>query len=151
MAGQVIDAPARGQCSAPGFSSVTGPVAVAVGVDVVDVGRFCRLLAARGADLTTRVFTAAERRESDGQPQRLAARLAVKEATAKALGTGIGPIGWRDVEVVTDSSGAPSLRLHGAAAAVAGTRGYERSRVSLSHEATHAVAFVILMGKGWSP
>ena len=35
----------------------------------------------------------------------LAARFAAKEAVSKAFGTGIGPISWREIEVVIDDAG----------------------------------------------
>ena len=54
----------------------------AIGVDIVDVGRFAATLGAN-ARLAGRLFTPAER----GLPARsLAARFAAKEAVAKALG-----------------------------------------------------------------
>ena len=47
----------------------------------------------------------------------LAARWAAKEAVAKALGTGFGPVGYLEgIEVVQDESGCPHVHLHGRAA-----------------------------------
>lgn len=61
----------------------------------------------------------------------------------KALGGGIGSFGWRDVEVVRLRSGAPTLQLFAAAAALAARRGVARWHVSLSHTATVAIAMVV--------
>ncbi|MCV2394240.1 holo-ACP synthase [Actinotalea sp. M2MS4P-6] len=119
----------------------------AVGVDVVAVDRVAGLVDRRGEALTARVFTAAELRGCHGDTRRLAARLAAKEAVAKALGTGIGPIGWRDVEVPV-VSGPPTVRLHGAARAAARHQGLERWGLSLAHDSTHAVAVVVAAGTG---
>jgi holo-[acyl-carrier protein] synthase len=113
-----------------------------VGVDVVDVGRFGEVLARR-PKIAERLFTEAERADGAGDPQRLAARFAAKEATMKALGTGIGGFGWHDVEVVRPPLGAPSLRLSAAAASLADRRGVARWHVSLTHTATVAVAMVV--------
>ena len=73
----------------------------------------------------------------------LAARWAAKEAVAKALGTGIGQVAWREIEVLQNDDGCPSLRLHGRAAALAAERGLTRWAVSLAHDGGLALAFVV--------
>lgn len=118
-----------------------------VGVDVVDVPRFSRVVDLRGAALCDRVFTARELETCGGSLPRLAARFAAKEAAAKALGLGIGQIAWRDVEVRTGARGEPHLALGGAARDAASDQGLERWAVSLSHDATRAVALVVALGR----
>ena len=113
-----------------------------VGVDAVDVGRFGAVLDRRPT-VATRLFTAAERRDGAGDVQRLAARFAAKEATMKALGSGIGAIAWHDVEVVRAKSGAPSLVLTSSAAAAARRRGVSHWHVSLTHTTAVAVAMLV--------
>ncbi len=113
-----------------------------VGVDAVDVDRFRRVLGRRPT-LADRLFTDGEQADGHGDPQRLAARFAAKEATMKALGVGIGAFGWRDVEVVRAASGAPSLHLAAAAAAAADARGVARWHVSLTHTERTAIAMVV--------
>ncbi len=113
-----------------------------VGVDAVDVGRF-RAVLERRPSIGERLFTAGERRDGRGDAQRLAARFAAKEATMKALGRGLGSMGWHDVEVVRAPSGAPSLRLTAAAAALAERHGVSRWHVSLTHTDLVAVAMVV--------
>lgn len=125
--------------------------AVATGVDVVDTGRFRRLLDLREPDLCARVFTPAEISASRGEVERLAARFAAKEAAAKALGTGVGPVAWRDVEVRTGPTGRPSLRLSGRARALAHRRRLSRWTVSLTHDGGRAVAVVVATGPGRVP
>jgi holo-[acyl-carrier protein] synthase len=115
---------------------------VGVGVDVVDVERFAQLLTRRPA-LLERLFTAAERSDAGGAPERLAARFAAKEATLKALGQGLGAAAWHEMEVVKAPSGAPSLRLRGAAETLAASRAVTTWHLSLSHSASTAVAFVV--------
>jgi holo-[acyl-carrier protein] synthase len=118
---------------------------VAVGVDVVDVDRFAAVLS-RQPRLYERLFTEAERIDSHGQPERLAARFAMKEAVLKALRVGLGAARWHDIEVVRDVSGAPSVALHGAAASLAEERGINELLVSQSHSDTTATAFVVAQG-----
>ena len=81
--------------------------------------------------------------------QRYAARFAAKEAVLKALGAGLGACGFHDIEVVRDDeSGAPSLVLHGAAAALAAERGAAALHLSLTHTETRATAFVVAEADG---
>lgn len=113
-----------------------------VGVDAVDVARFGAALDRRPA-IAARLFTEGERRDGHGDVQRLAVRFAAKEATMKALGSGVGSVGWRDVEVVRLESGQPTLRLSAAAATLAARRGVGRWHLSLTHTATVAIAMVV--------
>jgi len=92
------------------------------------------------------VFTERELAACKGRPDRLAARFAAKEAVSKVLGTGIGQVAWRDIEVVNDPAGRPDLRLDGQAAQLAGELGLHIWSVSLSHTQEQAVAFVVAAG-----
>ena len=118
---------------------------VGLGTDVVDLDRF-RVALARTPTLVERVFTEGERayamRKRD-PAERLAARFAVKEATMKALGVGLGAFRFHDVEVVKARSGEPSLRLSGRAAELAAERGVREWKVSISHSALVALAVVV--------
>ncbi|MCL6647981.1 MAG: holo-ACP synthase [Chloroflexi bacterium] len=113
------------------------------GIDLVAIDRIQQTLDRFGDRFTQRVFTPAELASCAGRPASLAARFAAKEAVAKALGTGIGAIRWREIEVVVDPAGRPLLRLEGAAAARARALGLRELALSLSHERTHAVAVVV--------
>jgi holo-[acyl-carrier protein] synthase len=99
--------------------------------------------------LVERLFTETERayaeRSRDPGP-RLAVRFAAKEAVLKALGVGIGGAGFRDVEVLRDPEGRPSLALTGRAAALSARRGVRRWHVSLTHTDTVAIASVVAEG-----
>jgi len=76
----------------------------------------------------------------------LAGRFAAKEAVAKALGSGIGDITWKEVEILRADSGAPILVLHGAAAEMAEKQGLVEWSISISHEKSHALAMVVAIG-----
>lgn len=116
-----------------------------VGLDAVDVARFRQVLARRPR-LAARVFTAGERaygeRFRDPAP-RLAARFAAKEALMKALGVGLGAFAFHDVEVVRSESGAPELRVGGAAAVLVAAMGVTSLKLSLTHTDALAEAVVI--------
>jgi holo-[acyl-carrier protein] synthase len=114
---------------------------VGIGLDDVDVDRFRRSLE-RTPSLAERGYAASARPAMAAQ--RYAARFAAKEAVLKALGAGLGACGFHDIEVVRDdASGAPSVALHGAAAALAADRGVTRWHLSLTHTETRATAFVV--------
>ena len=115
----------------------------AVGVDLIEVDRVAQALARHGQRFLERVFTRDELAYCAGRAPELAARFAAKEATAKALGTGIGQVAWQEIEVVRAPTGAPGLRLHGAARALAEERGLGAPLLSISHTREHAIAFVV--------
>lgn len=113
------------------------------GVDLIEVDRIDRAILRHGQRFFERFFTLQELVDAGGRTPALAARFAAKEAVAKALGTGIGEIGWHEIEVVYGPRREPVLRLHGAALERARSLGLDAWSVSLSHTHEHAVAMVI--------
>jgi len=96
-------------------------VIVGLGMDLCDIRRVEKMLERYGERFPRRCFTATERAKADGRAARAATyakRFAAKEACAKALGTGLGRgVSWRDMGVVNDALGRPTLQLTGGAAA----------------------------------
>src|SRR5947209_16637627 len=72
---------------------------IAIGVDTVEIARIIAATTRYDERFLNRVFTAYERERYANRPLALAGRFAAKEATAKALGTGIGPVGWHGIEI----------------------------------------------------
>jgi holo-[acyl-carrier protein] synthase len=96
-----------------------------------------------------RVFTPGERAYCHSRgvvaAQHYAARFAAKEAALKALRTGWSRgIGWQDVEVASQDSGAPILRFHGRARQLFDELGATQAHISISHTSEHAIAEVVL-------
>lgn len=119
------------------------------GVDLVEVARVRKAVERQGEGFLTRVYTPGEiaycEARGTGRFQSYAARLAAKEAAAKALGTGIaGGVSFREIEVVCGERGEPQLELHGRTAEVAGGLRVKGRAISLSHTADHAMALVVL-------
>lgn len=110
---------------------------------MIEIARIASSAERFGERFYTRFFTESERVICGEQPARLAARFCAKEAVAKALGTGIGDIGWKDIEVLRDDRGRPILTLHGAAAKLSESLGLSQWEISLSHTDTAAIAFVV--------
>jgi holo-[acyl-carrier protein] synthase len=115
------------------------------GIDMIEISRVERGIARLGERFLNRFFTVGERADCEDQPHRLAARLAGKEAVAKVLGTGIGEVGWREIEIRCDQRGRPTLHLHGAAVRVAAELGLTQWDVSLTHTRTHASAMAVAL------
>jgi holo-[acyl-carrier protein] synthase len=129
---------------------------VAIGMDLVEIARIERLLAAKGERALRRLFTDSERAYALGRPRpvvHLAARVAAKEAAYKALrGTPAArAIGWRELEVMLADDGSPSLLLHGGAARRAAELAVLGVHLSLTHTRASAAAVVVLEGAGARP
>lgn len=118
-----------------------------VGTDAVHIETWERHLHLGGERLTRRIYTDAEIEFCEGRPDRLSTRLAAKEAVLKALGTGVRGVSMNEVEVVSEPSGRPTLRLHGRATGIAETLGLSGFEVSLCHEEGFALAVVVAQSK----
>jgi holo-[acyl-carrier protein] synthase len=121
-------------------------IVLATGVDLIEMSRIVDVLDRHGNRFLERVYTPGELDYANGRVSALATRWAAKEATSKAMGTGIGLVGFREIEVVCDTNGKPELYLHGNAARLADQLRLERWTLSLSHTADYAVAFVVAQG-----
>jgi holo-[acyl-carrier protein] synthase len=122
------------------------PVALRVGIDLVEVAAVEAALAAHGERYLSRVYTPREVADCAGSAERLAARFAAKEATLKALRAGEGGVPWDAIEVRRDPSGHTDLALSGRAAELAAEAGLSELAVSLTHEAGLASALVVATG-----
>ncbi len=116
------------------------------GIDLVEIDRLGRLVERYGQRFLQRVFTPREVAECAGRLDSLAARFAAKEATAKALGCGIGPVAWVEIEVCRAGEEAPSLYLYGNAARLAAEQGLTHWSLSLSHASHLSIAAVVALG-----
>jgi holo-[acyl-carrier protein] synthase len=114
-----------------------------VGIDLVCRDDVQEAVRRHGDRYLDRVYTEQERRDAGTDPLRLAARFAAKEATMKALRRADEPLPWRDIAVHRDADGRPTLRLTGAADALARRSGVRSVSVSLTHERDLAAAVVV--------
>ncbi|MBO6725669.1 MAG: holo-ACP synthase [Rhizobiaceae bacterium] len=93
---------------------------VGIGSDLIDIRRVEATLERFGERFINRVFTPVEQARSERRRQRAASyakRFAAKEACAKALGTGLSRgVFWRDMGVVNQRGGKPTMQLTGGAA-----------------------------------
>jgi holo-[acyl-carrier protein] synthase len=117
------------------------------GIDIIEIQRVQAVLDRHGERFLKRVFTDLEIFQCRGRAEALAVCFAAKEAASKAMGTGIGPISWREVEILHKWSGEPYLALHGKAEKIAKELGLATWSVSLSHSRENAIAVVVVMGE----
>ncbi|KPD03003.1 holo-ACP synthase [Moellerella wisconsensis] len=120
---------------------------VGLGTDIVEISRISQIIERSGSNLAERILTEHELVQyfQHARPERyLAKRFAVKEAAAKALGTGIRQgLAFNQFEVKNDALGKPVLSLHGAALTLAQSLGISTLHVSITDERNYACATVI--------
>lgn len=117
------------------------------GIDMIEHERIAAGIERLGERFLNRFFTAGEREDCQDKPHRLAARLAAKEAVSKALGTGIGDVSWKEIEIrVNNPRKRPVLILYGAAAKLSEEMGIKEWDVSLSHSREYATAMAVAIG-----
>jgi len=92
---------------------------IGLGNDLVDIRRIEKAIERHDERFIARVFTENEIEYCNSKGNKVAnfaKRFAAKEACAKALGTGIAEgIFWKDMVVINDEFGKPSMMLTGGA------------------------------------
>ena len=113
---------------------------------MIEISRVSEVIARHGKHYLERIYTSAELEQCGKNVESLAGRFAAKEAVAKALGTGIGEVTWKEIEILGDEQNAPMLTLRGAAERKSKELGLMNWSVSISHSISHAVAFAVALG-----
>ena len=122
-----------------------------IGIDILEVERIQKQLERSKPRFCEMVYTRNEleyclkKANSRVQAQCLAGRFSAKEAFLKALGTGLRDgIGWKDIEVMPNSQGQPTMVLKDQALRILQTLGITSWHVSISHTRQWATAVVVL-------
>ncbi len=114
-----------------------------LGIDLTSVGTVREAVETHGDAYLTRVYTARELADCNGDPARLAGRFAAKEAALKVLRPGPDrPLPWDQIEVVRYPDGHVELELTGLVADHARAEGLTEFVISLTHEGDAACAVV---------
>jgi holo-[acyl-carrier protein] synthase len=116
------------------------------GLDLVEIHRLATLRQEIRERFIQRVFTQKEQQDCAGRLEKLSGRFAAKEAVAKALGCGIGLVGWQEIEILSGVAGEPKLLLRGKASAMAEKLGLVDWSISITHTRTHAAAMAVALG-----
>jgi holo-[acyl-carrier protein] synthase len=123
-----------------------------IGIDLAVITRMRQVVGRWDERFLRRVFTDEEiaycRRRRDPIPH-FAARFAAKEATLKALGTGLSMgVKWQELEVRRERGAAPTMVLSGRCRAIALAKGADRVLLSLTHDGDYALAQAMLIADG---
>lgn len=123
-----------------------------VGLDLIEVERIEESLARHGSRFIDRIAHGPEKglapAETKAQARYWAGRFAVKEAFAKALGTGIGDtVRFSSVGAARGAHGKPEIVMDEGLSAELKRRGIDKVHVSLTHSLRDAAAVVILEGE----
>jgi holo-[acyl-carrier protein] synthase len=127
-----------------------------IGTDICDIRRIRAALDRHGERFAAKILSEGEmtlwRTRSGKVAERgvryLATRFSAKEAFSKAVGLGMRmPMTWRLCEIAKESSGKPSVVLHGVLKEWFEAKGLT-AQVSLSDETDYAVSFVVVEGIG---
>lgn len=114
-----------------------------MGTDLTSVPEVRAAIATHGDRYLQRVYHPAELADAQGDPRRLAARFAAKEAVLKVLRPDDDAVPWNQIRVRRHPSGWTDLVLSGRAAERARAIGVEEWAVSLTHEGDLAAAVVV--------
>ena len=117
------------------------------GIDTIEISRLAEVRPAIRERFIQRVFTEIEAAQARDHNDDLSGVFAAKEAVSKALGTGIGFVHWRDIEIIHLPTGQPTVQLHGNAKLVADKLGLKEWSVSISHDRTKAIALAVALGE----
>ena len=117
------------------------------GVDIVSVKRFEEIACRHGDRFLDRIFTPGERTYCEGKRYKFehyAARFAAKEAMMKAMAIQAKDrFRFREIEVRRRPTGKPEIHLSPESAERFGLPSGARIELSMAHERTHAVSFVL--------
>lgn len=121
-----------------------------IGVDVVPLARIGTSLERHKDAFLRRILTEKEAEYCDCARlyERVAGRVAAKEAVMKVIGQGWPSLAWTDIEVLPDATGRPVVNLHGKAADFARSAGIEAIDVSITHDGSLAIAVALGLLRG---
>ena len=124
---------------------------IGIGIDLIEVSRIESALSRWGDRFEGRVFTEKEMlycNSKKDRAQRLACRFAAKEALLKALGTGWrNGTDWKEIEVVNDKLGKPSICLCGRTEELSQQLGVKNILLSITSTENYGAAQVVLVSE----
>jgi phosphopantetheine--protein transferase-like protein len=118
---------------------------ISSGIDLVEIARFRQLKPEILARFYKRVFTPAEIAYIGKRFEAAAGIFSAKEAVVKALGCGIGPVSWQEIEIWHNAEGTPHVELHGNALELATRMGMQQCSLSISHTQNYANAVAVAL------
>ncbi len=127
---------------------------IGIGSDICDIRRIEKVIVRHQERFINRIFTRIEIKTAEMRHEKLkygtyAKRWAAKEACAKALGTGFTEeVFYKDIEVINDKNGKPSLQLYNGALKALQNRIYKNKKtnilLTITDDYPYALAYVII-------
>lgn len=116
------------------------------GVDIIKNFRIKNILDKYDEKFLDRLFTPKEKeyilyRNKDYKT--ISGMFAAKEAVSKVIGTGIGKISWKDIEIIHNELGRPYINLSEDLVGVLRVLNLKEIEISISHEEEFSIAFAI--------
>ena len=116
------------------------------GVDIVEVKRIERLIEKKREFFYKKIFTKIEIDyiiSKNHSSKTVSGLFASKEAVSKLIGSGIGRLNWKDVEVVHDENGRPFININKKIERLLNDIDLNSIEISISHEREYAICFAI--------
>lgn len=116
------------------------------GVDIIKTNRIKKILKEKKESFYSRIFTEDEIKyiENKNHDYRTVAGLfASKEAVSKVIGTGIGKLRWKDIEIIHDNNGKPFINFSQNLRSHLNQLGINSIEISISHEEEYAISFAV--------
>lgn len=117
---------------------------IGIGSDIIRIGRIEAAL--KRPRFVSRFFSEAEVHLFSQRPrpaQTIAAHYAMKEAVAKAIGTGVRGFDLRDISIERDRLGKPILNAMGRLPSVLEALGIDLVHLSCAHDGDYAIGYAM--------
>ena len=119
------------------------------GIDIVKISRIKNILDKNIESFCRKIFTEKELEYVENKnknPRTISGLFACKEAVSKLLGTGIGTIGWKDIEILHTNKDKPYVSSNPIINSQLNLLNLNSIEVSISHEDEYAIAIAIAFG-----
>lgn len=116
------------------------------GVDIVEIKRIERIIRRKRDSFYKKIFTKTEIEyisDKNHNPKTIGGIFASKEAVSKLIGTGIGSLSWKDIEVLHDRNGRPFININEKIKGLLISIDLNSIEISISHEKEYAICFAI--------
>lgn len=120
---------------------------ISTGLDIEETDRIASLPDSIRARFLNRILTERELDHKSDDSAHYTGIFCAKEAVAKALGCGIGPISWKEIEILPDGYGKPEITLNGNAKQIANDKQISKWSISITHSRQYAAAIVVGYGQ----